>query len=100
MKIFFDTNVYVAETLLGRAAERMIAATLAGRWRVYCSDHVLDEVGRVIRRLGFAQRVATLTQRRVRQRSTLVEPPASRHAVRDDPARSSAPPSRAGQTTS
>ena len=26
MKVFFDTNVYIAEALLGRAAARMIAA--------------------------------------------------------------------------
>ena len=26
MKIFFDTNVYVAEALLGEAAEEMLAA--------------------------------------------------------------------------
>jgi hypothetical protein len=27
MKIFFDTNVYVAEALLGEDAEEMVAAT-------------------------------------------------------------------------
>ena len=27
MKIFFDTNVYVAEALLGEAAEEMLAVT-------------------------------------------------------------------------
>jgi hypothetical protein len=27
MKIFFDTNVYVAEALLGETAEEMLAAT-------------------------------------------------------------------------
>ena len=27
MKVFFDTNVYVAEALLGGAAERMLEAT-------------------------------------------------------------------------
>ena len=39
MKIFFDTNVYIAEVLLGRAAQRMIAATSAARWRIYCTPH-------------------------------------------------------------
>lgn len=27
MKVFFDTNVYVAEALLGQAAEQMLEAT-------------------------------------------------------------------------
>lgn len=31
MKIFFDTNVYVAEALLGAAAEAMLSATQKGR---------------------------------------------------------------------
>jgi putative PIN family toxin of toxin-antitoxin system len=85
MKIFFDTNVYIAEALLGRAAQRMIAATAAGRWRIYYSSHVLDELQRVMRRLGFAARLGALSQGRIRRRSVLVAPPPSRHAVRSDP---------------
>ena len=84
MKVFFDTNVYVAEALLGRGAERMIAATAAARWRTYVSRHVLDEVRRVITRLGFGRRFATLSQGRIRRRCSLVTPPPSRHAVRQD----------------
>ena len=38
MKVFFDTNVYVAEALLGAAAEQMVAATIAAKWRIFCSD--------------------------------------------------------------
>lgn len=85
MKIFFDTNVYIAEALLGRAAQRMIAATSTARWRIHYSPHVLDELQRVMRRLGFARRLATLSQARIRRRSILVTPPPSRHAVRRDP---------------
>jgi len=33
MKVFFDTNVYVAEALLGSAAERMVEATSNASWR-------------------------------------------------------------------
>ena len=85
MKVFFDTNVYIAEALLGRAAERMVAATLASRWRIYTSPYALDELERVMKRLGFSSRLAKLTQDRVRRRSVLVTPPPSRHAVRSDP---------------
>jgi predicted nucleic acid-binding protein len=52
MKVLFDTNVYIAEALLGRAAERMINATLAARWRIYCCTHILGEVQTVLLRLG------------------------------------------------
>ena len=44
MKIFFDTNVYVAEALLGEAAEEMLAATEKASWRIYASTYVLDEL--------------------------------------------------------
>jgi putative PIN family toxin of toxin-antitoxin system len=84
MKVLFDTNVYVAEALLGRAAERMINATLAARWRIYCSTHILGEVQTVLLRLGFAKRLATLTQDRIRRRSSHVTPAPSRHAVPGD----------------
>ena len=86
MKIFFDANVYVAEALLGGSAELMIAATIAARWRVYCSSHVLDESERVLtEKLGFSPRLARLTCDRARRRSTLVALAASRHTVPADP---------------
>ncbi len=43
MNIFFDTNVYVAETLLGEIAEEMLAATEAASWRIHASGYLLDE---------------------------------------------------------
>jgi putative PIN family toxin of toxin-antitoxin system len=85
MKVLFDTNVYVAEALLGRAAERMINATLVARWRIYSSKHILGEVQTVLQRLGFAKRLATLTRDRIRRRSSLISPPPSRHSVPGDP---------------
>ena len=87
MKVFFDTNVYVAEALLGGAAEQMVAATIAARWRVFSSDYVLDETERVItEKLGFSRRFALLTRERVRRRANLVSSPSSRHNVPNDPA--------------
>lgn len=86
MKVFFDTNVYVAEALLGRAAERMIQATVKGSWRIFTSDHVLGEISRVlVEELGLSRRFAVLTTRRVARRATLVEVSASRHVVPADP---------------
>jgi predicted nucleic acid-binding protein len=38
MKVFFDTNVYVAEVLLGEAAEQMLEATQRAAWRIYVSN--------------------------------------------------------------
>ena len=43
MKVFFDTNVYVAEALLGGGAAQMVAATIESRWRIFTSGYVLDE---------------------------------------------------------
>lgn len=87
MKVFFDTNVYVAEALLGGAAERIVVATFAARWRVFCSGYVLDETHRVLtEKLGFSTRFARLTRERIRRRSALVIPVlTSRHGVPHDP---------------
>jgi putative PIN family toxin of toxin-antitoxin system len=86
MKVFFDTNVYVAEALLGDAAERMLEATQRASWRIFTSPHVLAEIERVmVERLGFSRRFALLTRRRARRRATLVEPAPSRHWVPADP---------------
>lgn len=65
MKVFFDTNVYVAEALLGEAAEVMIEATSKASWRIFSSSYVLDETQRVMtERLGCSSRFAHLTPRR------------------------------------
>jgi len=87
MKIFFDTNVYVAEALLGEAAELLLKATQRAAWRIYASASLLDEVERVMTdKLGFSRRLAMLSRSRIIQRAALVEPAASRHEVPQDPA--------------
>ncbi len=86
MKVFFDTNVYVAEALLGRAAERMLAATRKGSWRIYISEYVGQELERVLTEaLDFSRRFAVLSRKRALRRATLVKPGTSRHVVPDDP---------------
>lgn len=85
MKVFFDTNVYVAEAILGGAAERMVEATRQASWRVHCCQTVLDEVHRVLVGLGFSRRLSTLTQARILRRSDLTTPGSSKHFVPGDP---------------
>jgi predicted nucleic acid-binding protein len=54
MKVFFDTNVYIAEALLGGAAEQMVTATVDARWRIITNGYVLDETFRAMtEKLGF-----------------------------------------------
>lgn len=86
MKVFFDTNVYVAEALLGKAAAEMVAATHSASWRVFVSRQVLDEVAAVLsRELGFSPRLASLTRHRVARAARLVESRPSKHQVPQDP---------------
>jgi putative PIN family toxin of toxin-antitoxin system len=86
MKVFFDTNVYVAEALLGKTAERLIAVTKQAGWRIYASAYLLDELQSVLaEKLGFSKRLAFLARRRVFRRAEIVEPPTSRHDVPHDP---------------
>jgi putative PIN family toxin of toxin-antitoxin system len=87
MKVFFDTNVYVAEALLGSAAAEMLETTVRLRWRIVSSLHVLDETERVlVEKLGFSRRFGLLTRDHVRRRASLATLPASRHQVPNDPA--------------
>lgn len=87
MKVYFDTNVYVAEALLGQAASALLEATAKAGWRIYTSSYLLAELERVmVERLGCTRRFAILTRRRVRRRAILADPRSSRHQVPDDPA--------------
>lgn len=86
MKVFFDTNVYVAEALLGDAAARMLEATSRASWRIFISPYTLDEIERVmVERLHSSRRFALLTRKRAKRRAILVEPASSRHRVPGDP---------------
>ena len=85
MKVLFDINVYVAEALLGEAAEEMVAATERAGWRIFASTYLLDEFERVLTdRLGFSRRLAVLSRQRIVRRAKLIEPGDSRHAVPQD----------------
>jgi len=86
MKVFLDTNVYVAEALLGESAELMISATVGASWRIFINDHVLDEIQSVLTEdLGFSARLARLTRQRCLRRAIRVEDVPSRHVVPEDP---------------
>jgi putative PIN family toxin of toxin-antitoxin system len=86
VKVVFDTNVCVAEALLGTAAARMIDATHSAGWRVYVTSYLLDELERVLAdNLGFSRRLAVLSRQRIVRRCASIELPTSRHAVPDDP---------------
>ncbi|MEX2214033.1 MAG: putative toxin-antitoxin system toxin component, PIN family [Phycisphaeraceae bacterium] len=86
MKVFFDTNVYIAEALLGEGAARIIHATKRARWRSYTSRYVLDEVARVlVDALGVSRAFAQATRDRIRRHCAIVKDVPSRHEVPEDP---------------
>ncbi len=86
MKVFFDTNVYVAEALLGEIAEALVQATQRANWRIVTNTYVLDETHQVLtEQLDFSARFAALTRLRIGRRANIVEPSTSRHIVPDDP---------------
>jgi putative PIN family toxin of toxin-antitoxin system len=87
VKVFFDTNVYVAEALLGQVAEEIVEATERASWRIYTSSYLMDELERVlVEKLEFSGRLAHLCRRRIIHRAKVVSPRVSRHAVPQDPA--------------
>jgi putative PIN family toxin of toxin-antitoxin system len=86
VKVFFDTNVYVAEALLGQVAEQLLEVTERAGWRIQSSSYVLDEVERVmVERLRFSRRLAGLTRQRIRRRTRIIDAAATRHEVPADP---------------
>jgi predicted nucleic acid-binding protein len=87
VKVFFDTNIYIAEALLGQVAEELLKATEHASWRIYASSYVLEELERVLTdKLRFSRRLAHLSRTRIIRRAKMVAPRASRHAVQQDPA--------------
>jgi predicted nucleic acid-binding protein len=64
----------------------MISAMAGANWRIYSTPHLLDEIERVLERLGFSRRFAVLTSERVRRRSRMVEAGTSHHRVAEDEA--------------
>lgn len=85
MKVLFDTNVYIAEALLGATASTLLDTTIKAGWRIFTSPYQLSELERVmIEHLDCTRRLAILTRRRVRRRARLIDPPTSRHQVPDD----------------
>lgn len=85
MKVFFDTNVYVAEALQGPAAVQMLQATVRASWRIFASAYVLEEFDHVVRaQLGFSRRLSFVSQRRIVRRAKMVDPVTSRHEVVED----------------
>lgn len=87
MKVYFDTNVYIAEALLGQTASALVETTAKAGWRIYASTYLLAELERVmVDRLDCTRRFAILTRLRVQRRAILAEPPSSRHQVPGDPA--------------
>jgi predicted nucleic acid-binding protein len=85
MKIFFDTNVYVAEALLGQVAQQLVDTTITAGWRIFVNAHVLDECERVLaENLGSSRRFALLTRRRIARRATLVSYEPGQHVVPAD----------------
>jgi uncharacterized protein len=86
MKVVFDTNVYIAEALLGAGASRLVQATVDAGWRIYVSKYLLDEFERVMtERLEFSRRFAVLSRLRIVRRANATKLPLSRHTVPDDP---------------
>lgn len=82
MKVFFDTNVYVAEAVLGAGAEEMLSVTEEASWRIYASAYILDELERVLtERLGFSRRLSVLSRQRIVRRANMIDPGTSRHEV-------------------
>jgi len=86
MKVLFDTNVYVAEALIGAAAQRIVSTTIAAAWRVSTCETILDELKRVlVEELDFSRRDAAIICRRCEMRAKLVTPRPSKHRVPGDP---------------
>ncbi len=85
MKIFFDTNVYISESLGSKTAAAILEATQNAAWRIYCNTHVTDEVRSTLKqKLRKSTSLVKTTVDRIRRRTTRVKTPSSRHRVPGD----------------
>jgi putative PIN family toxin of toxin-antitoxin system len=86
VKVFFDTNVLVADALLGKTAQRLVQATIAARWRIRVSKYVLIELRRVlVEGLGYPASFADRACNRLAAQARMVPERFSRHRVPADP---------------
>jgi uncharacterized protein len=87
MKTVFDTNVYIAESLGGETANRILTSTQKAGWRIYISQYILDELSTVMTEdLGLTKKSAILAATRAVRRARMIEPIPSRHVVPTDAA--------------
>jgi putative PIN family toxin of toxin-antitoxin system len=87
MKVVFDSNVYIAEALLGEGASELVRVTFTAGWRVGVADYIAGEVERVLlEKFKVRRRAAALTRKRILRRAFVVETALGRHAVLSDEA--------------
>ena len=86
MKVFFDTNIYIAEAVAHGLAEQLIEVTRAANWKICVSRYVADELERVMTNQLCAPRwLARAARRQCLKRGSLAREAVSRHGVPDDP---------------
>lgn len=83
MKVVLDSNIYVSAFAFDRGPEKIINCGIAGHFRLYSSLYIIDEVKRVLHRLGTSERFAFLAGARIARFSMVVVP--VRGAVSHDP---------------
>lgn len=74
MKVVFDTNVYVSDALFDALAEALVEAARDGKFLLYVSDFILQELRQVlIEKFKVSRRFASLTVKRVQRIARLTQ---------------------------
>lgn len=73
MKVVLDSNVYVSAFAFDRGPEKIIDLGIAGKFKVYSSLYIIEEVKRVLHeKLGMSERFSTLAGKRIERYSSVV----------------------------
>ena len=73
MKVVLDSNVYVSAFGFDAGPEEIVNLGLAGKFKVYSSLYIIEEVKRVLHvKLGMSERFSALAGKRIERYSNVV----------------------------
>jgi putative PIN family toxin of toxin-antitoxin system len=73
VKVVLDSNIYVSAFLFDRDPERIIDFGIAGKFKLYSSLYIIEEVKRVLHeKLGTSERFAVLSGKRIERYSSVI----------------------------
>lgn len=87
LKVVIDTNIFISGVLIGRGNSAIIlkAWKRARKFQLFVSQEIIQEILRVMRRLGVAEDIVIDWEKTLTTDTVVVSPARKIHVVKDDP---------------